>query len=95
MPDQMMDSALNAQANGFILSPSQIKYLQEYEKYKHIVLEEGAIYSIKNAFHLHYIVISIQEEEVVIARLDKDNNPSFEQTKTAHWCRKKLYKESF
>ena len=92
MTDQLMDSVLNAQANGFTLSPSQLRYLQEYEKYKDIVLEEGTIYYVKNNPHLRYLIISIQNEEVIISRLDKDNNPSFEQTKTAHWCRKNLCK---
>ena len=69
---------------------SMEKYLQEYEKYKHIVLELGCTYVKK----------SKAGEKIQIISIDKDNEKATLKnlrtenilTKTLHWCRKNLIK---
>jgi hypothetical protein len=70
------------------MKESQRKYLEEYEKYKHISITEGS-YHIKDKPYLKYEVVSVdmEEEKAVIEREDS------RQTKTLHWCRKNLIKK--
>jgi len=70
-----------------MISKNQQKYLEEYEKYKHILISEGE-YHIRDKTYLVYEVVSVntKEEAVVIER-----NGS-RTTKTLHWCRKNLVK---
>ncbi len=68
-----------------IMKESQRKYLEEYEKYKHIKIEPG-LYSVKDRHYLTYEITSIDEENE-IATLQRGNSTI---TKTFHWCRKKL-----
>lgn len=69
------------------MKESQRKYLEEYEKYKHISVTEGS-YHIKDKPYLKYEVVSVdtEEEKAVIVR------EGSKQIKTLHWCRKNLVK---
>jgi len=71
------------------MKESQRKYLEEYEKHKHISIAEGS-YHIKDKPYLKYEVVSVdaKEEKAVIER------EGLKQTKTLHWCRKNLVKRS-
>ena len=91
MSDQMMDSVLRAQANGFLLSTKQQKYLEEYEKYKDVILEIGPQYCIKDNRHLKYLILEITEDEKVTLQRVCDN--PYTVVKTAHWSKKNLVKE--
>jgi len=64
---------------------SQQKYLQEYEKFKHIVIKEGE-YHIKERLYLRYNVLSVDKENETVL-LERNGS---KMTKTLHWCRKKL-----
>jgi len=67
------------------MKESQRKYLEEYEKYKHIKIEPGP-YFVKDRTYLVYDIISVDEDKQ-IAVLQRDDST---MTKTLHWCRKKL-----
>jgi hypothetical protein len=71
------------------LSKGQIKYLEEYEKYKHIQIDVGE-YHIKNNIAIVYVVTSITENSVMVT----NKNSGFAQEKTIHWARKNLVKAS-
>jgi len=64
---------------------SQQKYLQEYEKFKHIVINKGE-YHIKDKLHLRYNVLNVDEESETVL-LERNGSKI---TKTLHWCRKRL-----
>jgi hypothetical protein len=68
------------------ISPAQQKYLEEYEKYSHMIIEPGE-YCLKKEPRFHYRVISVEGEKVRITRIGRE---SLEQVKTLHWCRKNL-----
>ena len=64
------------------------KFLEEYNKYKHIIIETG-IYEIKNTL-IKYEVTEVNEEKnIVTMKCIKSSNI---RTKTLHWCRKNLTK---
>ena len=63
----------------------QQRYLEEFEKYKDIVLEPGE-YFVKGNISLKYRILEISDTLVVLER----NN--FISKKTPHWCRKHLQK---
>jgi hypothetical protein len=66
---------------------SQQKYLEEYERHKHIVIEAGE-YHVKSRLYLKYSVLNVDlEKELVL--LERNGS---QITKTLHWCRKKLVK---
>ena len=67
------------------MKESQRKYLEEYEKYKHIKIEPGS-YFVKDRIYLIYDIISVDEEEQIAVLLRNNST----MTKTIHWCRKKL-----
>ena len=67
------------------MKESQRKYLEEYEKYKHIKIEPGTFH-VKDRTYLVYDIISVDEENQV-ATLQREGST---MTKTLHWCRKKL-----
>ena len=62
------------------------KYLEEFEKYKHIKIEPG-IFELKNT-SIRYEVLEINEEknEATVKTIASGNI----MRKTLHWCRKNL-----
>ena len=68
-----------------MISENQQRYIEEYEKHKHIVIEPG-VYRIKKNEHYSYEVIEVDLDNELV-RLKKDN---FVSQKTLHWCRKNL-----
>jgi len=65
----------------------QERYLQEYEKYKHIQLEKGE-YMMKSNPAIKVMIMSINEEaERALVKTLKSGN---ERERTLHWCRKNL-----
>lgn len=78
------------------MKESQRRYLEEYEKYKHIVIELGRYQRIKsdgsdiligeNATPLLMDVVKIDGELVEVVTV----HSSASQKKTLHWCRKNL-----
>ena len=69
------------------ISENQKKYLEEYERLKHIIILPG-IYSKKNADNFKYEILSIDPvSDTAILNRVGGNLP---QTKTLHWCRKNL-----
>ena len=65
----------------------QERYLQEYEKYKHIQLEKGE-YMMKSNPTIKVMIMSINEEaERALVKTLKSGN---ERERTLHWCRKNL-----
>jgi len=69
----------------------QQRYLEEYEKYKHIQLEEGE-YAMKSNPTIKVMIMSINEEaERALVRTLKSKN---ERERTLHWCRKNLVRSS-
>ena len=67
------------------MKESQRKYLEEYEKHKHIKIALGT-YSVKDRPYLIYEIISVDEDEDT-AILQRGE---ITQTRTLHWCRKRL-----
>ena len=67
------------------MKESQRKYLEEYEKYKHIKIEPG-FYFVKDRTYLVYDIISVDEDKEIAVLQREDST----MTKTFHWCRKKL-----
>lgn len=68
-----------------MLTKGQKKYMEEYEKYKDVVIQPG-YYINKNRPIVQYEVISVGTKEAVI-RTMKTGHVT---TKTLHWCRKNL-----
>ncbi len=68
-----------------MLTKGQKKYMEEYEKYKHIVINPG-VYVNKNRPIVEYEVVSVGVDQVVLKTV-KTNHVT---TKTLHWCRKNL-----
>jgi len=64
------------------------KYLQEYEKYKHINLQLDGLYEKKSRPGEKVKIIFIDEvyETALVRNLRTENT----QNKTLHWCRKNL-----
>jgi len=71
-----------------MVSKNQQRYLEEFEKYKHVQLSTSEIYAKK----------SMITEKVIIKKIDKKRDVAIiknirtgsEQKKTLHWCRKNL-----
>ena len=72
-----------------MLTKGQKKYMEEYEKYKDVVIQPG-FYINKNRPIIEYEVVSIGVDEAVIKTV-KSNHVT---TKTLHWCRKNLMEVS-
>jgi len=68
-----------------MLTKGQKKYIEEYEKYKDVVITPG-FYINKNRPIIEYEVLSLGLDEVVI----KTVKSGHVATKTLHWCRKNL-----
>jgi len=63
----------------------QKKYIEEYEKYKDVVIKPG-FYVNKNRTIIEYEVLSAGLTEAVL----KTVKSGHVTTKTLHWCRKNL-----
>mgnify|MGYP003153504604 CR=1 FL=1 len=68
-----------------MLSKGQQRYLEEYEKYKEVIVEPG-LYFNKNRPIVEYEVLSVGVDEVTIKTVKSEHVT----TKTLHWCRKNL-----
>ena len=68
------------------ISPSKLKYLEEFEKYKCIPLPLGT-YHHKEGCNLLYELVSVDLENDTASL---KNNKGFLIKKTPHWCRKNL-----
>ena len=68
-----------------MLTQGQKKYIEEYEKYKNVVIRPG-FYINKNRPIIEYEVLSLGLDEVVIKTVKSEHVT----TKTLHWCRKNL-----
>ena len=65
----------------------QERYLQEYEKFRHIRIEVGSYAKKSNTFVTYTVTHVDLIEEVVSLTTDRSGNRF---TKTLHWCRKNL-----
>ena len=63
------------------------KYLEEYEKYKHVKVVPQ-VYKLKSNENILYEVLEVDEigEQVYLKTVRSKN----ERTRTLHWCRKNL-----
>ena len=68
-----------------MLTKGQKKYIEEYEKYKNVVIKPG-FYINKNRPIVEYEIVSVGIEEAVL----KTAKSGYVTTKTLHWCRKNL-----
>jgi hypothetical protein len=75
----------------FSLRESKNRYLEEYEKYKHVQLVLNESYSKKTKVSEKVQLIEIDEtaQVAVVENLRTGNT----QIKTLHWCRKNLIKD--
>lgn len=60
------------------------RYLQEYEKYKDVVLETGLY--VKKDSSVKIEILDIKRDKITIKTVDS----GFVNEKTPHWCRKYL-----
>lgn len=67
------------------------KYLEEFAKYKHIVLDLDAVYVKKSRTTEKMKIVEINKNESIA--LVKNLRTGTLQHKTLHWCRKHLIKE--
>ena len=70
---------------------SKEKYLEEFEKYKHIVLDLDAVYAKKSRTTEKVVIVEFNKSENIA--LVKNLRTGTAQHKTLHWCRKHLIKE--
>ena len=68
-----------------MLTKGQKKYIEEYEKYKDVLIRPG-FYVNKNRTIIQYEVLSVGLDEVILKTVKSDHVT----TKTLHWCRKNL-----
>ena len=68
-----------------MLSKGQKKYIEEYEKYKDVVIAPGH-YLHKSRPIIEYEVLSVGIQEAIL----KTVKSGHVTTKTLHWCRKNL-----
>ena len=68
-----------------MLSKGQKKYIEEYEKYKEVVIKPG-FYINKKRIIIEYEVLSVGIDEAVL----KTVKSGHVTTRTLHWCRKNL-----
>ncbi len=69
------------------MTPAQQKYFEEYDKYKHILIEENRKYVVTNRPSTVYEVVSISQTD---ERVSLKNSTGIIVSKTLHWCRKNL-----
>lgn len=76
------------------MTQAQEKYLEEFNKYKHIVLKLDLVYVSKKDNRAKYKIVLIDEEQnkAIIQRIDESGNQN-PQEKTLHWCRKNFITE--
>ena len=67
------------------LTKGQKKYIEEYEKYKDMVIKPG-FYVNKKRTIIEYEVLSVGLDEATL----KTVKSGHVTTKTLHWCRKNL-----
>ena len=72
-----------------MITKGQKKYIEEYEKYKDVVIKPG-FYINKKRIIIEFEVLSVGVEEVVL----KTGKSGYVTTKTLHWCRKNLMEVS-
>ena len=70
---------------------SKKKYLEEYEKYKNIILSLNEVYVKKSKITEKIQLLEIDEKSELV-RL-KNLRTGNLQIKTLHWCRKNLVKD--
>jgi hypothetical protein len=68
-----------------MLSKSQKKYSEQFEKYKDVIIQPG-FYINKNRPIIEYEVLSVGLDEAVLKTVKSGHIT----TKTLHWCRKNL-----
>ena len=68
-----------------MLTKGQKKYIEEYEKYKDVIIRQG-FYVNKNRTIIEYEVLSVGLDEAIL----KTVKSGHVTTKTLHWCRKNL-----
>ena len=68
-----------------MLTKSQKKYSEEFEKYKDVIIQPG-FYINKSRTIIEYEVLSVGLDEAVL----KTVKSGHVATKTLHWCRKNL-----
>ena len=68
-----------------MLTKGQKKYIEEYEKFKDVIIQPG-FYLNKNRPIIEYEVLSVGVDEAVLKTVKSQNIT----TKTLHWCRKNL-----
>lgn len=69
------------------MTPSQQKYLEEYEKYKNVPIDVGCRYVVTSRPTTIYEVVSIDQTD---ERVSLENKTGLIISKTLHWCRKNL-----
>jgi hypothetical protein len=67
------------------MTKGQKRYLEEYEKYKDVVIKPG-FYINKKRTIIEYEVLSVGVSEAILRTVKSDHI----STKTLHWCRKNL-----
>ena len=67
------------------------RYIEEYEKYKHVTLEANVVYlkKSKTSERVMLLEINLEKNTAQIKNIRTENI----QHKTLHWCRKNLIKE--
>jgi len=83
--DFMMQSILRAKEKGYEISSAQQKYLEEYEKLKHVEIKPGK-YVNKNKLSIEYDVFNVENDSADIKTLSSGEI----KNKTLHWIRKNL-----
>ena len=68
-----------------MLTKGQKKYIEEYERYKDMVIKPG-FYVNKMRTIIEYEVLSVGVDEVTLKTVKSGHIT----TKTLHWCRKNL-----
>ena len=71
-----------------MVSENQQKYLEEFEKYKHVRLSKSEIYVKKSMITEKVILKKIDKKKKVA--IIKNIRTGTEREKTLHWCRKNL-----
>ena len=70
-----------------MVSQNQQKYLEEYEKFKHVEICPG-IYTRKSRTHIQIQVESVNTDDEKVTMKTLSSGHRF--VKTLHWCRKNL-----
>ena len=70
------------------MTKGQKRYLEEYEKYKDVVIKPG-FYINKKRTIIEYEVLSVGVSEAILRTVKSDHI----STKTLHWCRKNLIED--